>query len=184
MKSGLLLFFLFITTLSSSQEKLGRPFITGTFNFALGINENYTINNDEGEYLIEPAAIFLRTGFGYEFKKRVAISFNAGFDYHWNYAVSAFPTYGTLKYNITDDDDTLFIEASYGKMWRPSLSYPDGNYYGFGIGVQVTGTNRWNTIVRLDIHRKGIYGFENNRIDSVSLGIGVSIFATTSLYEP
>jgi hypothetical protein len=177
MKSGLLLFFLFITTLSSSQEKLGRPFITGTFNFTLGINENYTINNDEGEYLIEPAAIFLRTGFGYEFKKRVAISFNAGFDYHWNYAVSAFPTYGTLKYNITEDEgDAFFVEISYGKMWRPSPNYPDGKYYGFGIGTQVAARDRWHTIVRLDLHRKGIYGFENNRIDSVSFGIGFSFF--------
>tara|TARA_B110000503_G_scaffold86076_1_gene131074 strand:- start:523 stop:1056 length:534 start_codon:yes stop_codon:yes gene_type:complete len=177
MKKLLLLIFSFSALGASSQEKLGKPFFTGTFNFTLGVNENYTINNDDGEYFIVPAAIFLRTGFGYEFKRRVAISFNAGFDYHWNYAVSAFPTYGTLKYNITeDDDDALFIEASYGKMWRPSPKYPDGNYYGFGIGVQVAGVNRWNTMVRLDVHRKGVYGFENNRLDSVSLGIGFSFF--------
>ena len=35
---------------------------------------------------------------------------------------------------------------------------------------------RWNTILRLDFHRKGIIGFENNRLDSVSLGIGFSFF--------
>ena len=177
MKKNLSLIFLFITLLSLSQQKFGKSFITGTFNFTLGINENYTINNEEGEYLIEPAAIFLRTGFGYEFKKRVAISFNAGFDYHWNYAVSAFPTYGTIKYNITEDEgDTFFIEGSYGKMWRPSSNYPDGKYYSFGIGSQVAGGDRWNTILRLDFHRKSIYGFENNRLDSVSLGIGFSFF--------
>lgn len=177
MKKLLLLIFFFTALGASSQEKLGKPFFTGSFNFTLGVNENYTINNDEGESLIEPAAIFLRSGFGYEFKSSVAISFNAGFDYHWNYAVSAFPTYGTLKYNIRKNQyDTFFIEASYGKMWRPSSKYSDGNYYGFGIGAQVAGLKRWSTIVRLDLHRKGVYGFENNRLDSVSLGLGFSFF--------
>lgn len=169
--------FFFYSLLSLSQEKLGRPFFTSSFNFTLGINENYTINNDEGQTLIEPAAFLIRTGFGYEFKRRVAISFNAGFDYHWNYAVSAFPVYGTLKYNISEfEGDTFFVETSYGKMWRPSKNYPDGNYFGLGVGVQVAGEKRWNTIIRIDFHRKGIYGFKNNRLDSVSFGIGFSFF--------
>jgi hypothetical protein len=187
MKSGLLLFFLFITILSSSQEKLGRPFITGSVNLTLGINEDYKLFRDSNEILYEgapvfndnerslivPAAVFLRAGFGYEFKKKVAISFNAGYDYHWNYAISAFPTYGALKLNIRRSS---FIEMSYGKMWRPSPKYPDGSYYGFGIGSQFGGNSRSNKILRLDFHSKGIYGFENNRIDSVSLGIGFSFF--------
>ena len=83
MKKSLFLILFFSAFVASSQEKLGKPFFTGTFNFTLGVNENYTINNDEGEYFIEPAAIFLRTGFGYEFKRRVAISFNVGFDYQY-----------------------------------------------------------------------------------------------------
>jgi hypothetical protein len=84
MKSGLLLFFLFITILSSSQEKLGRPFITGSVNLTLGINEDYKLFRDSNEILYEgapvfndnerslivPAAVFLRAGFGYEFKKK------------------------------------------------------------------------------------------------------------------
>lgn len=169
----ILLFVLKIT----SQEKLGRPFITGSLNLTLGINENYTFNNDDDETFLVPAALFIRTGFGYEFKRRIAISFNAGYDYHWNYATSAFPTYGTLKVNITEfEDDAFFIEMSYGKMWRPSNRYPDGSYSGFGVGVQTAGNKRWNSIIRLDFHRKGIIGFENNRLDSVSFGIGFSFF--------
>lgn len=158
----------------SSQEKIGQPFITGSVNLTLGLNENYTLFNDnDDETLLEPAAAFFRIGFGYEFAKRIVISFNSGYDYHWNYATSAFPAYGSLKYNIKErDDNTFFVEVSYGKMWRPSNRYPDGNYYGFGIGVQAAGTKRWNTIVKLDFHRKGIIGFENNRLDSVSFGIG------------
>lgn len=178
MKKFLLLiaFFCAIKT-SFSQEKLGRPFFTGDVNFTLGINENYTLFNDDDESFIVPAALFFRVGFGYEFKRRVAISLNGGFDYHWNYAVSAFPTYGALKYNITEkEDSTHFVEIRYGKMWRPSSNYPDGNYYGIGFGIQVAGEKRWNTIFRIDFHRKGIIGFENNRLDSVSFGIGFSFF--------
>jgi hypothetical protein len=169
---------LFMFQNSFSQEKLGRPFFTGAANLSFAFNENYTIfDTDDGESLLIPTALFLRLGFGYEFKKRIAVSVNAGFDYHWNYATSALPTYGALKYNITEnDDDTFFVEMRYGKMWRPSNNYPDGSYYGLGIGTQIAGGGRWNTIVRLDFHRKGIIGFENDRLDSISLGIGFSFF--------
>lgn len=160
-----------------SQESLGRPFFTGSSNLTFAVNEHYTLDPDDGEPFLIPTAIFFRLGFGYEFRRRVAISVNGGFDYHWNYAVSAFPTYFSLRFNITeDDDDAFFTEVSYGKMWRPSANYPDGNYYRFGLGTQIAGYERWNTIVRLDFHRKGIIGFENNRLDSVSLGIGFSFF--------
>lgn len=177
MSKRLLIITVFFATQISSQEKLGRPFFTGSFNFTLGINENYTLNNDDDETFLVPAALFFRTGFGYEFKRRLAISFNVGYDYHWNYATSAFPTYTTLKYNISErEDDAFFVEMSYGKMWRPSNNYSDGNYYGFGVGAQVAGEERWNTIIRLDFHRKGIIGFENNRLDSISFGVGFSFF--------
>lgn len=177
MKNVCILFVLFYAIQITSQEKIGRPFFTGSSNLTFGINEFYTLDPDDGEPLIVPAALFFRFGVGYEFKRRVAISFNAGFDYHWNYATSAFPTYGSLKYNISEDeDDGFFTEISFGKMWRPSSKYSDGNYYGFGIGAQVAGEKRWNTIVRLDFHRKGIMGFKKNRLDSISLGIGFSFF--------
>ena len=61
-------------------------------------------------------------------------------------------------------------------MWTPSSKYPDGNYFGVGFGIQFAGQKRFNTIVRLDYHRKGIVGFENNRLDSVSFGLGFSFF--------
>jgi hypothetical protein len=174
---GFILIFFFSFSILS-QEKIGKPFFTGSFNVSLAINENYVLfDADDGETLLIPSAAFFRVGFGYEFMKRVAISVNGGFDYHWNYAISAFPTYGTLRFNITEDEgDAFFVETSYGKMWRPSNNYPNGNYYGVGLGWQIAGEKRWNTIFRIDFHRKGIVGFENNRLDSVSLGIGFSFF--------
>ncbi|MBU3011258.1 hypothetical protein KO506_07580 [Polaribacter vadi] len=163
---------------SFAQDSLNRPFFTGSLNFSLGLNENYVLfEPDDDEYLIDFTGFYFRTGFGYEFQRKFAVSINAGYDYHSRYSVSAIPTYGSLKYNITErEDDAFFVEMSYGKMWRPSNSYPDGNYYGFGIGSQFSGENRWNLILKLDFHRKGIFGFENNRIDSLSFGVGFSFF--------
>jgi len=171
-----LLFLLSISTFS--QEPLGRPFFTGDLNFTLGINENYEAFQDgETGTLIVPAALFLRLGMGYEFKKRIGVSVNTGYDYHWNNATSAFPAYFGLRYNITNkDDDAHFIEVRYGKMWRPSNKFPDGNYYGVGLGLQIAGEERWNSVFRIDFHRKGILGFKNNRLDSFSFGFGFTFF--------
>jgi hypothetical protein len=161
-----------------AQERPGRPFITADVNLTFGINEFYTpFDTDDGEMLIEPTAMFLRVGFGYEFKKRLAVSVNGGYDLHWKNTVDAFPAYFGLRYNITEnDDDAHFFEVRYGKLFTPSSRFPDGNYFGLGVGVQIAGHNRFNTIVRLDFHRKGITGFKNDRLDSVSLGVGFSFF--------
>tara|TARA_R110000822_G_scaffold34811_5_gene98587 strand:- start:83 stop:331 length:249 start_codon:yes stop_codon:yes gene_type:complete len=64
--------------------------------------------------------LFFRVGFGYEFKKRIAVAFNSGDDLHWNYDIKAFPTYGSLKYSITEQDDSAhFVEIRYGKCGDP-----------------------------------------------------------------
>lgn len=176
-KKLLVVLLLFITFQTKSQEKLGRPFITGEANFTLGINENYTLFNDEGEYLLEPAAAFFRFGFGYEFKKRVAISVNGGYDVHWFNDVDAFPIYMGFKYNILEkDDDTFFSELRLGQLFTLSPRYPDGNYLAFGFGWQIAGEERWNMILRADYHEKEIIGFENNKLSNFSLGIGFSFF--------
>ena len=178
MKKILLFFILFISIQFNAQEKLGRAFFTGDLNFTLGINENYEAgNSEETGPLIVPAALFFRVGLGYEFQRKFAVSLNGGYDFHFNYDVDAFPTYGALKYNITErDNDAHFVEIRYGKMWTPSSNYPDGNYYGIGFGIQVAGEERWNTIFRIDFHRKKIAGFRNDRLDSVSFGFGFSFF--------
>lgn len=176
-KKILLILFFFTTLISFSQEKFGAPYFTGAANLTFAVNEHYTLEPDDGESLLIPSAIFLRMGFGYEFKKRIALSLNGGFDYHWNRALSSFPTYSSVKYIITENQgDQFFTEFSYGKMWRPSRRFPDGSYYRLGLGTQIKGLGRWNTIIRLDFHRKGIIGFDKNKIESVSLGIEFSFF--------
>ncbi len=162
---------------SFAQRKRGTSFFTGSLNTTFGINENYTLDPDDGEMLLEPASFLFRAGIGHQFNRRWAISGNIGFDFHFKYDILAIPTYGSLRYNITEDaGDTFFVEASYGKLWRPAVRYSDGIYRKIGLGVQIKGDGRWNTIIRLDFHRKGILDFENGHLDSVSLGVGFSFF--------
>ena len=102
-----------------------------------------------------------KTGSSLTDHNRVSLSVNGGFDFHWNYATSAFPTYGTLRFNITEDGgDAFFVETSYGKMWRPSNNYPNGNYYGVGLGWQIAGESRLNTIVKIDFQRSNACFFD------------------------
>jgi len=124
----------------------------------------------------------VRVGFGYQFNSRWAVSAHAGLDDHYKFNITAIPTYGSLRYNITESDDdgegdTFFIETSYGRMWRPTTKFEDGKYFSIGLGSQIAGDGRWNMIYRLDFHRKSILNFENSgHLDSISLGIGFSFF--------
>ena len=80
-KKVLLILFFFTILISFSQEKFGAPYFTGAANVTFAVNEHYTLEPDDGESLLIPSAIFLRMGFGYEFKKRIALSLNGGFDF-------------------------------------------------------------------------------------------------------
>lgn len=163
---------------SFSQNNKGKPFFTGSVNLTFAVNENYVLfQPDDGESLFEPVAVLVRGGFGYQFNRRFAASLHAGFDHHWKFGINTIPTYGTLQYNIVEDiGDTFFIETSYGKLWRPSHKFSDGNYYGVGIGWQIAGEKRWNTIIKLNYHRKSIQSFKNGYLNSVSIGVGFSFF--------
>lgn len=178
MKKLLLTTLLLLALQVNAQEKPGKPFITGDVNFTFAVNpdwEGYDEYDDES--FLTPAALFLRFGFGYEFKKRVAISANGGYDVHWFNNVDAFPVYLGLKYNIFEKyGDTFFTELRYGKLLTTSARYPDGNYTAAGFGWQIAGAKRWNTILRIDYHRKAIIGFKNNKLESVSFGVGFSFF--------
>ena len=177
MKKALLALLLFTATFAMSQERVKKPFFTGSLSTTLAINPNYTINNDDEETLLEPASILLRLGFGYQLNKRWLASFHTGYDHHLRFDINAIPTFGKLTYNILEDaDDTFFISTSYGKMWRPSSKFENGKYYGLGIGWQIAGEGRWNTLIKIDFHRKKIADFKKGNLDSVSLGIGFSLF--------
>ncbi|MFY0602645.1 MAG: hypothetical protein JXQ93_01765 [Flavobacteriaceae bacterium] len=172
----ILLPLLFITQFTFAQNKKGYSFITTSFNLSLAINEEYTLEDDDQPLLL-PTAIMMRVGFGYQFNKRLGLSFNAGYDNHYKYSIKAIPTYLSLRYHIWENDgDAFFAEYGQGKMWRPIKKYSDGNYYNFGLGWQMSSSSKWKPILRFAYHRKKIAGFENGSLDSVSLGFGFTFF--------
>ena len=160
-----------------SQEKYPKPFFTTSIATTLTVNENYTLDSEDGEPFLLPNSLLARIGFGYQLHRRALLSLHAGFDHHWGYNINAIPTYGTFRFNITENDgEAFFMETSYGKLWRPSRRFSDGNYYGIGIGWGTKISPRIVSSARLKYHRKTILGFENNRLDSFSLGIGLLFF--------
>ena len=179
MKRLFLILFLGTSLSVSSQDKNRKSFFSSSLSTTFAINPNYTITlNEEGEEtLLQPASILLRVGFGYQLNRRWLVSVNTGYDHHLRFGINAIPTFGKLIYNITENDgNTFFMSVSFGKMWRPSPRFENGNYYGLGAGWQIAGDGRWNTILKIDFHRKKIIGFKKGNLDSVSLGIGVSLF--------
>lgn len=163
---------------SNAQEEYKRPFFTTSFATTLTINKNYELDsNDDGEPFLLPNSLLLRAGFGYQLHQKFIASVHTGFDYHWGYNIIAIPTYGTMRFNISESDgDALFIESSYGKLWRMSKNFSNGNYYGIGIGFESENSSKNYSSIRLKYHRKSILGFKNNRLDSFSIGMGFTFF--------
>lgn len=175
--SILLLFSSIITAQNFDENDDSFPFVTGEFHTTWAINENYTLDPDDDEPLLVPNSVFFRLGAGYQFNRRISASAHLGYDYHLQYFINAFPTYGSLRYNISEDyRDTFFVEYSRGKLWRPSAKFEDGDYAAFGLGWTVTGSKSTHTVIKITYHIKRIKDFENGRLDSLSLGIGFSIF--------
>ncbi len=179
MKHILLSFFLLSITLSATaQGKKISPFITGSFDVSFTVNENFTLGEDDGESFLIPTGTFFRFGAGYEFHNRFLLSLNAGYDYHFPYAINAFPTYVAARYNIWNNEgDAFFIQYGRGKMWRPSFRYSDGDYYQYVVGWEFESDSRWKPMLQLSYHRKHITGFEDRGVlESLSLGIAFRFF--------
>lgn len=176
----LLLFALFFTSiLSFSQSKEKGAFFSTNLHLTFALNENYELfEPDDGENMLDFSAVFIRTGFGYRFNKNIESSINFGLDFHTRFRIQAIPSYLNLQYNIiTNEDFKFFVNGSYGNLWKPSSNFEKGKYHGFGVGLQGNNSDsKTNIVIRLDFHRKRIANFKNGNLDSVSLGIGFSLF--------
>lgn len=161
-----------------AQDKKNRPFFTGSFKLTFAVNEDFTLDPDDDETFLIPTAAFFRFGFGYEFGEKISLSIHGGYDYHFPYAINAFPTYATARYNIWGDrEEAMFLQYSRGKMWRPSSRFSDGDYFNFGVGWQLETDSRWKPIIRILYHQKKIRGFEDSgRLESISLSFGFRFF--------
>ncbi len=178
MKKLLLSLFVVTALSATSQTKEKGPFFSTNVHLTFALNENYVLfEPEDDESLLDFSAVFIRTGFGYRFNKKVEASINFGLDFHTRFRIQAIPSYLNLQYNlINGDDHKFFINGSYGNLWSPSSNFEKGKYHGFGIGFQGNEDSPLNITVRLDFHRKQIDNFKNGNLDSVSLGIGFSLF--------
>ncbi len=170
----LFVFALFIIQSFQAQKKNIRPFFAGDFKLTFAVNENFTLNPNDDQSFLEPTATFFRLGFGFEFGEKFSLSLHGGYDYHFPYAINAFPTYATARYNIWgDSEEAMFVQFSKGKMWRPSSRFSDGDYHNFGVGWQLESGSRWKPIIKIIYHSKKIKGFEESgNLNSISLGFG------------
>ena len=73
-----------------SQEKYNKPFFTTSIATTLAVNENYTLDSDDGEPFLLPNSLIARIGLGYQLHRRVLVSLHAGFDHHWGFKHSLF----------------------------------------------------------------------------------------------
>ncbi|MDG1039858.1 MAG: hypothetical protein P8H13_08140 [Polaribacter sp.] len=179
MKKLLLLILLFTTLIATSQTKEKGSFFNANVNLTFALNENYVLfEPDGGENMLDFSAVFIRTGFGYRFNKRVESSINFGLDFHTRFNIQAIPSYLNLQYNvIANEEFTIFVNGSYGNLWKPSSNFEKGKYHGFGFGFQGNDEHsKTNFVFRIDFHRKRIANFKNGNLDSVSLGIGIPLF--------
>ncbi|WP_442264451.1 hypothetical protein ACSIGC_08740 [Tenacibaculum sp. ZS6-P6] len=171
------LLFLNFYLVSEAQIKEKKPFFIGNIGTTFGINQQFKLGEDGNGPFITPKSILLRAEVGYQFDQRWSGSVSMGYDHHFKYAINSIPYFGTLRYNfIAKSSSAYFVDASFGRMWRPSESFSSGNYYKVGLGLMSFSSSRWNGLIRIDFHRKKIAEFRNGNLDSISLGIGFSFF--------
>ena len=109
--------------------------------------------------------------------KKIAISFNTGFDYHFDYFIGTIPTYFTFQYNLwTKDNDAFYMLYNTGRLWRLAEQFSDGDYRGFGIGWRFESGSTLNPTFKIIYHQKKIKNFENGGYDNISPGIGFTVF--------
>ncbi len=153
-----------------------KPFIAGSLNTTFAINQRNT-QGEEPSSFIEPTSILMRVGAGFQFNERWATSVNFGFDHHFQYIINSIPLYGGLRYNfVITDGEAFFIETSFGRIIRPSERFENGNYYKIGVGLLSLEHETWNGSLHIDFHRKKLKGFIDDNLDSISLGVGFSLF--------
>ncbi len=114
MKKTVLSLLLFTTFLATSQTKEKGAFFNANLNLTFALNENYVLfEPDDGENILDFSAVFIRTGFGYRFNKRIESSINFGLDFHTRFNIQAIPSYLNLQYNvIANEEFKIFVNGS------------------------------------------------------------------------
>ncbi len=173
-----LIFFLFHLGHSQiHEEKTNGLFYKISLAATLTINEDYTINKDDDETLLNPSAFFINNTVGYQFNKRTLLGLNFEYDYHSQQGLHFFPAYLNLQHNIIADDDNIFLRAGYGTLIGLSKDFEKGNLYKVGFGVQIFDDDyRNSSLIGIDFTRKR-FGYNNlEGLSSVSIFLEFMLF--------
>ncbi|WP_412986886.1 hypothetical protein [Pontimicrobium sp. IMCC45349] len=180
MKRILLTFLFLVPLLALAQEKIDKTngiFYKISLSTTLGINEDYTIADDDSGTLIEPSAYFINNTLGFKFDERSSIGLNFEYNWHSESGLHFFPAYLNFKYNLIDDDDSLFIRAGYGRFLNLGKTFEKGTFYKIGSGVEIFDGDSDNSILLgLDFTRKR-FGFrQQDKLSSVSIFLEFCVF--------
>ncbi|MCF6296301.1 MAG: hypothetical protein L3J25_11520 [Flavobacteriaceae bacterium] len=178
MKLFLLLFFpLIIFTQNDNDIKTSGLFYKVSLAVTLTINEDYTINNDEGKTFINPNALFINNTLGYQFDERTSIGLNLEYNNYLKQDFNFLPAYLSFTYNIFDFDDVVFIRGGYGRLINVNKNFEKGTMYKFGIGYRAFDANFKNSwLIGLDFSRKR-FGFrQTEKLSSVSIFLEFMLF--------
>jgi hypothetical protein len=92
------LFSIIVFSQNDEEIKTNGLFYKVSFAVTLTINEDYTINNDEGETFINPNAIFINNTLGYQFDERTSIALNLEYNNYLKQDFNFLPAY--LKFYL------------------------------------------------------------------------------------
>jgi len=140
----------------TDEEKTSGLFYKISLATTLTINEDYTIEPDDGEPFLEPSALFVNNTVGYQFDQHTSIGFNFEYNWHSKQGLHFFPTYLNLQHNLSVDRDVnLFVRGGYGTLLAIGNSFEKGSMFKVGAGIQGGIDNKNNSIlIGLDYTRK------------------------------
>ena len=178
----ILLTLIFLSSLISfaqeEEDKTNGFFYKVSLATTLTTNKDYQIGRgDETGPFIEPNAFFLNNTFGYRFDERTTLGLNIGYNWHHEYGLHFIPAHLSMRYNVIQDDDNVFLRVGYGKFLDFGDDFEEGNFYKLGAGVELFDEDYKNSILLgLDFTRKR-FGYQQlDKLSSVSIFLEYSIF--------
>ena len=98
---------------------------------------------------------------------------SVGYDHHFTYSINSIPQFATIRFNfINKSSSAYFIDTYYGRMWKASNNFSNGDYYKLGFGIMSFSSSSWNRLILIDYQQNKISKFENGSLESILLDIG------------
>ena len=171
------IFFITLSSFCQIDSEANGLFYKISLATTLGINENFTIGDEDNKNLIRPSAYFINNTLGYQFDERLSIGLNAEYNWHSESGLQFFPVHLGFRYNITGNNDSPFVRGSYGRLIDMGKFFESGTLYKLGVGAQFQLEDSQNSVlIGLDFSRKR-FGFrQTEKLSSVSIFIEFMVF--------